>query len=67
MTTQPGTDATAPFLGDEEMLSAVLDLPAKGSLPLDRWFAPFSVFVTIVSICAGLVMKRIRDKVPAQG
>ena len=56
--------ATAPFPGDEEMLSAVLDLPAKGSLPLDRWFAPFSVFVTIVSVCAGLVMKRTQDEPP---
>jgi apolipoprotein N-acyltransferase len=38
--------ATAPFAGEGKTLFAAFDLPAKGSLPIDRYLAPVAVFVT---------------------
>jgi apolipoprotein N-acyltransferase len=41
--------ASAPFPGQGETLFAALHLPAKGTLPLDRWLAPTSVgFVALI-------------------
>jgi apolipoprotein N-acyltransferase len=41
---------SAPFPGEQEMITGQLDLAGKGRLPLDHWLAPFSVVLTAVAI-----------------
>jgi apolipoprotein N-acyltransferase len=50
--------ASAPFPGELATISGVLELRQPGTLPLDRWLAPFSVFVTALVIC-GLMLVSI--------
>ncbi len=38
--------ATAPFPGQGETLVGTLELPQRGTLPLDRWLGPLSVVIT---------------------
>ena len=47
--------ASAPFPGEQSAISGPLELVRRGHLPLDRWMAPLSVFVTaaIVLLLAG--------------
>jgi apolipoprotein N-acyltransferase len=47
--------------GSGEIFSAQLQLPARGSLPLDRYLAPFSVAVTGVVTAVLLFLTR-KDK-----
>jgi apolipoprotein N-acyltransferase len=46
------TLATAPMPGEEAMLSATLQLPLHGNLPLDRFIVPFATVVTGLTIGA---------------
>jgi apolipoprotein N-acyltransferase len=48
--------ASAPFPGDAATLAGVLRLPAKGTLPWDRWLAPWSVGITVITIMALLAV-----------
>jgi apolipoprotein N-acyltransferase len=57
--------ATAPFPGDESMLSATLELPARGTVPLDRGLAPLSVGVTAALLIALAVVRRGQRSKPA--
>ncbi len=40
------TLASAPMPGDGAMIAATLELPKRGKLPLDRFIAPLSVWIT---------------------
>ena len=42
--------ATAPFGGEGKSLFAIFNLPAKGSLPMDRYFAPFASCLTGIMV-----------------
>lgn len=58
--------ASAPFEGDGEMLFFGVNLNAnrRGSLPLDRWLAPFCVVVTggfVVWLAVETLMKRRKN------
>lgn len=53
VTAQGWSQATAPFPGNEEMLSGTLLFTGKGSLPIDHWLAPIS---TGVSGCVALFL-----------
>jgi apolipoprotein N-acyltransferase len=50
--------ATAPFAGEGKALFASLELPDKGSLPMDRYLAPFAVGVTAIILLLLLVRKK---------
>jgi apolipoprotein N-acyltransferase len=53
--------ASAPFPGDAATLGGVLRLPSKGTLPWDRWLAPWSVGITgmtIMVLLAGSLLPR---------
>jgi len=58
--------AHAPFPGSVDILSAKLRLPMRGSLPLDRYLAPFCVGITSVVMAVLLFLgwrdKRVRPK-----
>lgn len=61
-----GVQASAPFEGDGEMLFFGVNLNAnrRGSLPLDRWLAPFCVVVTggfVVWLAVETLMKRRKN------
>ena len=56
--------ATAPFLGDEATLSAVL-YPARGSVPLDAWLGPAAVVVTAGCI-VWLLVEAARRRWPSR-
>ena len=58
-------EASAPFPGDEAMLSGRLGLKDKGHLPLDHWLAPLSVLITSVLalwLGVGAFLKKVRRK-----
>jgi len=40
----------APYPGDGAILTGLLQLRSPGSLPLDRWLAPFAVCVTVLTL-----------------
>jgi apolipoprotein N-acyltransferase len=58
--------AKTSFPGSLDILSAQLRLPARGSLPLDRWLAPACTGITVVVLLILLVLagqdKRARRK-----
>jgi len=47
------------FPGELATIAGVLELQQPGTLPLDRWVAPLSVFVTALVIC-GLILVLFR-------
>jgi apolipoprotein N-acyltransferase len=49
--------AAAPCPGDGAILAGTLDMRGAGTLPLDRWLAPFAVGVTALFVCWLLVGK----------
>lgn len=49
--------ARAPFPGQGATLAADFILPQKGTLPLDRWLAPFSVGVVVLVSMAHLLIR----------
>lgn len=53
--------ATAQYDGEGEMIAGVLELRGPGSLPVDRWLAPFSTALAVLVILC-LVIGRILDK-----
>jgi apolipoprotein N-acyltransferase len=53
--------AQASFPGSADIMSAELRLPMRGSLPLDRFLAPFCVFV-VVAILLLLTTISLREK-----
>ncbi|HXD00237.1 MAG TPA: nitrilase-related carbon-nitrogen hydrolase, partial [Verrucomicrobiae bacterium] len=59
------TMATAPMPGDGAIISGNLELNGPGSLPLDRYIAPLSVWLTgglMVWLGVATVMKKIGNK-----
>lgn len=52
--------ASRPYPGQGEILAANLSLPATGSRPLDRWFAPFCVVVTVLTALFAAVRSTLR-------
>ncbi len=60
--------STASFPGQGEMLFADLQLPGKGSLPIDRFLAPLSVCVTVLFLLWMIAtVKRRRITSPVSG
>jgi apolipoprotein N-acyltransferase len=63
------TQATAPMPGDGAIISATLALNGPGSLPLDRFIAPLSVWITgavMVWLAIGRVRRNLeRKRVPS--
>jgi apolipoprotein N-acyltransferase len=53
--------ATAPMPGGGEILVAQLRLPLHGSLPLDRWLAPFCTGITAL-VMVSLLLLELREK-----
>lgn len=63
------TTATAPFAGEGKSIFATLDLVDHGSLPPDRYLAPFSVAITaivLVILCVKKLQQRISRKRSAE-
>jgi apolipoprotein N-acyltransferase len=60
------TKATAPFAGEEKHIFATLDPVDHGSLPPDRYLAPFSVAITAIVLVI-LSVKKIQQKISRQG
>jgi apolipoprotein N-acyltransferase len=56
------TTATAPFAGEGKPIFATLDPADHGSVPLDRYLAPFSVAVTAVVLLI-LCMEKFQQKI----
>ncbi len=56
------TTATAPFAGERKQIFATFNPAAHGSLPLDRYFAPFSVAITAIVLVI-LCMRKLRRKI----
>lgn len=59
--------ATAPFAGERETLFATVELPPKGSLPIDRFLAPFAVCVTAVVLFVVCIRKPKANQPPPGG
>jgi len=55
--------AQAPFPGNGDIVSAELGLPMRGSLPLDRFLAPFCVLVVVVILIL-LTANSLRENHP---
>ncbi len=53
---------TAPFGGEGDMLAGQLPLAPPGRLPLDRWLAPLSVAITVLTILGFVVLHFARAK-----
>ena len=58
------TLASAPCPGDGAILTGTLELRAAGTLPLDRWLAPFATGLTAVVVLLLLVCRFIRKSKP---
>lgn len=59
----------APFPGEEKTLFGAVDLPAKGSLPVDRYLSPVSVCVTaavLIAVCIRKPKARVNQSKPRQ-